>query len=193
MLTKKVLIVYERLKKSPNFKIISKSHYFFCIILYSLYMEMKVNEEELMITSRINFADAITGTETIKSAIWKACENLGRSLYKRKQATKAIQLKFLTDRLIWIERTCVLQNEIFLDVDLYSYCKELLEKIRDNEKLRIIQLAVIAGRLESNKQLPLGLFQETKKEKLNEAIQNIKDKLGESIITRACGMVKTGV
>ena len=76
---------------------------------------------------------------------------------------------------------------VYLDLDIFNTVKELLDHL-DLKGIKIRLLGVSVSRFEKEGPAELMLFEDTKeirKEKLSEALNKIKDRFGENVITRA--------
>ncbi len=125
--------------------------------------------------------------EEMRKILWGLCENVSRRLYNDGVRGKKVTLKIKTSQFILMTRSRKLSNPVYLDLDIFNTVKDLLEQL-DLRGLRIRLLGVSVSCFKKEGPEELLLFEdsrEIRKEKLSEALNKIKDRFGDSVITRA--------
>ena len=125
--------------------------------------------------------------EEIKSILLRQSDEVGRSLRREEMYAKTVAVTYKTKDFKNFSRQVSLNNEISSNEDIYLNAITLLEKLWDFEKIRLIGIRL--SNLTSNRSLQTDLFNEldkkTNNEKIEKALDKIKDKYGSTIIKPA--------
>lgn len=129
----------------------------------------------------------ISDKEVMKKILWELSEKVSRRLYDARVRGKTVTLKIKTSQFKLMTRSHRLDKPVYLDLDIFNTVKDLLDHL-DLKGVRIRLLGVSVSRLEKEGPAELMLFEDKKeirKEKLSEALNKIKDRFGDAVITRA--------
>lgn len=139
------------------------------------------------IGKEITFEIDLTDKERMHTEIWNLSELVSRRLNRERIRGKTITLKVKTSTFILLTRSKSMLQPVHIDIDIYKIACELLEKV-DLTHIKVRLLGVSVSNFNFNQEDPQLLLFDNKKENLNEAVNKIKDKFGEELITRGIGI-----
>ena len=129
----------------------------------------------------------ISDREEMKRILWELCEKVSRRLYDEGVRGRTVTLKIKNAQFKLMTRSHKTDKPVYLDLDIFTIIRELLDHLDlKGQKIRLLGVTVSYFEQEESKEL--FLFEDKKeirKEKLSEAINKIKDRFGDSVITRA--------
>lgn len=143
--------------------------------------------ESLSIGRETTLEKDISDKEEMKKILWGLCEKVSRRLHDDRVRGKTVTLKIKTSQFKLMTRSRKFDKPVYLDLDIFNTVKDLLEYL-DLKGIRIRLLGVSVSCFEKEGPAELTLFEDSKeirKEKLSEALNKIKDRFGEKVITRA--------
>jgi len=131
------------------------------------------------------FATDIVDRDILESVLLKLSVDVGRSVRKESLKGRTITLKVRYDDFRAISRSQTLTQAINLDDVIYQEACHLLGTVVLNQPLRLI--GVTLSNLTNKEDRQLSLFSEPKqdRENLTKVIDLVKEKYGETSITRA--------
>lgn len=131
----------------------------------------------------LTFDQDLHDKKAMLKELWILCEKLMRELNHSKMWGRSVHLKVKTSNFQLITRSVTLQDTITTDVDLFHNVKSLLNKI-DRASLKVRLLGVSVSRFEPDKMQISLMPEEIQKGKIQQVVDQVKDKYGEQSIAR---------
>ncbi|MBR4672359.1 MAG: DNA polymerase IV [Bacilli bacterium] len=125
--------------------------------------------------------------DTIKKVLLKQTDEVGRSLRRQKMYATVVAVTFKTYDFVSFSKQCSLSNPIKSNDEIYAAVLDILYKAWNFEKIRNIGIRL--SNLTKNKIVQSDIFgadnKSEEKEKVQTALDKIKDKYGTDIINPA--------
>lgn len=152
--------------------------------------ERKVDpsEQTKSISSETTFVADIADMATLAREVWPLCETVARRLKKKKLAGRRVTLKLKTADFRLLTRSRTLAAPVWMAEEIYRAVMPLLEKEADGRPFRLIGAGVEelcdADAAAQPDLLDPGA---RKRAAVEEAIDSVREKLGEKAITKGRG------
>lgn len=146
--------------------------------------KVKTEGEIKSISNETTFHDDIEEMEFLLKHLSQLCQKVTRRIRKKKLIGNTVFIKVKDNKFNVKTRRITVQNFIDSTDDLYYLSKQLLEKVKIKNPIRLIGVG-IAGLKEKDKE-QMSLFKKSEnKDEFNLAIDAIKDKFGDRSLRRA--------
>lgn len=148
---------------------------------------VKPHEEAKSIGHEITFSKDINDREYLTRKLLALVEAVGSRLRKSHKKGKTVSIKLKRDNFSTISRSFTLSEGVDDDGIIYKTILKLFEEAFDAKQLYRLLGVSVSNFLDDNENQQLSLFSEenTKKDSLNNAIDDLRSKFGKEIITRA--------
>ncbi len=131
----------------------------------------------------LTFDQDLLDKKSMLKELWILCEKLMRELNHSKMWGRSVHLKVKTSDFQLITRSVTLQDMVTTDVDLFHSVECLLDKIF-HSSLKVRLLGVSVSHFELEKPQMSLIPEEIQKGKIQQVVDQVKDKYGEQSIIR---------